>query len=100
MGSDNAVLFYLLPITNTIKIGNLIWTPGIAINSTAKAPCVYNVKRDDSTIQQHNTWVINMQKKTPPVLCDSSYLQIELIVQNIQTYQHTVVKKVERNNRC
>lgn len=39
-----------------------IWTPGIAINSTAKAPCVYNVKRDDSTIQQHNTWVINLQK--------------------------------------
>lgn len=35
---------------------------GIAINSTAKAPCVYNVKRVDSTIQQHNTWVINLQK--------------------------------------
>lgn len=35
-----------------------------------------------------------------PALCDSSYLQIALIVQNIQTYQHTVVKKVLRNNRC
>lgn len=51
---------YRLP--TRLKIGNLIWTPGNAINSTAKAPCVYNVKRNDSTIQQHNTWVINLQK--------------------------------------